>query len=147
VDPATDGRLPRGEAEDVRLNPLVDAEDRKTVLVIDDDRDSRDLITEALESEGYRVVTAADGEEALCWIRTTPRKPRVILLDLMMPGMDGMQLRSELMRDPVLGAIPVIALSADPSAIVAARSLSFGGYLKKPVQLDALLGIVHAHCA
>jgi DNA-binding response OmpR family regulator len=51
------------------------------------------------------------------------------------------------MRDPVLGAIPVIALSADPSAIVATRSLSFGGYLKKPVQLDALLGAVHAHLA
>jgi CheY-like chemotaxis protein len=126
---------------------LVEAEDRKTILVVDDDRDSRDMLTYALESEGYGVVTAADGDEALRWLRTTPRKPRVILLDLIMPGMDGMQLRSELMRDPVLGAIPVIALSADPSAIVAARSLSFSGYLKKPLHLDALLGAVHAHCA
>ena len=125
---------------------MEDAEDRKTVLVVDDDRDIRDAVTEALESEGYRVVTAADGEEALAWLRAAASRPRVILLDLMMPGMDGMQLRSELMRDPMLGAIPVIALSADPSAIAAARSLSFGGYLKKPVQLDALLGAVHAHC-
>jgi CheY-like chemotaxis protein len=126
---------------------LVEAQDRKTVLVIDDDRDSRDMLTYALESEGYGVVTAADGGEALRWLRTTPRRPRVILLDLIMPGMDGMQLRSELMRDPVLGAIPVIAMSADPSAIVAARSLSFAGYLKKPLHLDALLGAVGAHCA
>ncbi len=124
----------------------MEAEDRKTVLVIDDDRDIRDALTEALESEGYCVVTAADGQEALAWLRDAMPRPRVIILDLLMPGMDGMQLRMELLRDPVLGAIPVVAMSSDPGAIAAAKSLSFSGYLKKPVQLESLLGAVDAHC-
>ena len=119
----------------------------KTVLVVDDDRDIRDVLTDALEAEGYRVVTAADGEEALTWLRSGVERPCIILLDLMMPRMDGIQFRTELLNDAVLTLVPVVVLSADPSAIVAARSLNFAGSLRKPVPLEALLAAVHAHCA
>jgi CheY-like chemotaxis protein len=119
----------------------------KTVLVVDDDRDIRDVLTDALEAEGYRVITAGDGQEALDWLRSGAARPCVMLLDLMMPRMDGIQLRTELLNDPELARIPVVVLSADPSAIVAAKSLSFAGSLRKPVPLEALLAAVHAHCA
>jgi two-component system, chemotaxis family, chemotaxis protein CheY len=120
--------------------------DCKTVLVVDDDRDIREVLTDALEAEGYRVVTAADGQEALDWLRSGAR-PCIILLDLMMPKMDGIQFRTEVLNDAELACIPVVVLSADPSAIVAAKSLSFAGSLRKPVPLEALLAAVHAHCA
>jgi CheY-like chemotaxis protein len=119
----------------------------KTVLVVDDDRDIRDVLTDALEAEGYRVVTASDGHEALNWLRSAAERPCIILLDLMMPRMDGVQFRTELLNDGALAHIPVVVLSADPSAIVAAKSLSFAGSLRKPVPLEALLAAVHAHCA
>ena len=120
--------------------------DCKTVLVVDDDRDIRDVLTDALEAEGYTVVTAADGQEALDWLRGGAR-PCIILLDLMMPKMDGIQFRTEVLNDVDLARIPVVVLSADPSAIVAAKSLNFAGSLRKPVPLEALLAAVHAHCA
>lgn len=118
----------------------------KTVLVVDDDRDIRDVLTDALETEGYRVVTAADGQSALECLRSGAERPCVILLDLMMPRMDGIQFQTELLNDPELSRIPVVVLSADPSAIVAAKSLNFAGSLRKPVPLEALLAAVHAHC-
>ena len=75
------------------------------------------------------------------------RGPCIILLDLMMPRMDGVQFRTELLNDNAFAHIPVVVLSADPSAIVAAKSLNFAGSLRKPVPLEALLAAVHAHCA
>ena len=117
------------------------------MLVVDDDRDIRDVLTDALEAEGYRVVTAADGIEALDWLRAEVARPCIILLDLMMPRMDGIQFRTEVMNDPASPLIPVVVLSADPSAIATAKSLNFAGSLRKPVPLEALLAAVHAHCA
>jgi two-component system phosphate regulon response regulator PhoB len=121
-----------------RLTTLLGGEqlgdaDCKTVLVVDDDRDIREVITEALESEAYRVVASAHGQEALDWLRAPPQsKPCVILL--------------ELLRDPVLRTIPVVVLLADPSAIAATTSLNFAGHLKKPIRLEALLAVVGALC-
>lgn len=119
----------------------------KTVLVVDDDRDIRDVLTDALEAEGYRVITASDGQEALDWLRASTVRPCVILLDLMMPRMDGLQFRTEQLNEAPFAAVPVIVLSADPSVIATAKSLNFAGSLRKPVQLEALLAAVHAHCA
>ena len=116
------------------------------MLVVDDDRDIRDVLTDALEAEGYRVVTAADGQEALDWLRKGIARPCVVLLDLMMPRLDGIQFRTETLKDPELAALPVVVLSADPTIINTARSLNFAGSLRKPVALEALLAAVHAHC-
>jgi two-component system chemotaxis response regulator CheY len=125
----------------------VDVGNCKTVLVVDDDRDIRDVLTDALEAEGYRVITAPDGQEALDWLRASTVRPCVILLDLMMPRMDGLQFRTEQLNEPSFAAVPVIVLSADPSVIATAKSLNFAGSLRKPVPLEALLAAVHAHCA
>jgi CheY-like chemotaxis protein len=118
----------------------------KTVLVVDDDRDIREVVTDALQAEGYDVVTANDGRAAIDWLRGAGAAPGLILLDLMMPGMDGAQFRAEQQRDPVLGAIPVVVLSADATLGAKAKSLGVAGHLKKPVPLEALLDTVRVHC-
>ncbi len=116
------------------------------MLVVDDDRDIREVVTDALEAEGYRVVTAGDGREAIALLRAVGAAPSLILLDLMMPGMDGAQFRAEQRRDPTLDAIPVVVLSADSGLDAKAKSLGVAGHLKKPVALDALLDAVREYC-
>jgi CheY-like chemotaxis protein len=130
---------------------------RKTVLVVDDDRDVRATFTDALESEGYCVVTAADGLEALEWLTraqaTGASLPDVILLDLQMPKMGGAELRARIGAEPAFDAIPVVALSgemAPPTASTPAvrppGDPAYAGTLHKPIALDALLAVVCAHC-
>jgi CheY-like chemotaxis protein len=118
----------------------------KKVLVVDDDRDIRDVVADALEAEGYRVVTATDGRDAIHLLRGAGDMPSLILLDLMMPGMDGAQFRAEQQRDPVLEAIPVVVLSADAGLGAKAKSLGVAGHLKKPVTLEMLLETVRVCC-
>src|SRR5262249_54943332 len=77
-----------------------------TVLIVDDDRDIREALTQALVEGGYTAVGVANGQEALRWLRTATPAPCLILLDLAMPVMNGWQFRSEQQRDPGLAAIP-----------------------------------------
>src|SRR5690349_23695253 len=86
-----------------------------SVLVVEDDFDLRDALVPILEYEGHRVVSAANGKEALERLRTMP-PPSLILLDLMMPVMDGEQFRAQQLRDPALASIPVVIVSAHASA-------------------------------
>ena len=74
------------------------------VLIVDDDNDVRSALAELLEEEGFSVEGAANGREALALLRGGTVHPAVILLDLMMPGMDGWDFRHEQMRDPKLAA-------------------------------------------
>ena len=105
------------------------------VLVVDDDKDIRDLLSEALAGEGYSVVAARHGAEALERLRC--RRADVILLDLMMPVMDGWQFREAQLRDPALAGIPVVVMSAsDPAGISADARIT------KPVELDLLLATI-----
>ncbi len=114
------------------------------ILVVDDDADIRDLLAQLLSDEGYEVITAADGREALARLRQLPR-PCVILLDLMMPVMNGPQFYAEQQRDPTLATIPVVVISADGN--VQAKAASFGGqYLCKPVRLEQVLDTVARNC-
>src|SRR6185436_12323698 len=85
------------------------------ILLVEDDFDVRDALIPILEYEGHRVVGAASGQEALDRLRSGA-KPSLILLDLMMPGMSGMEFRAEQLRDPALASIPVVVVSADPAA-------------------------------
>jgi two-component system chemotaxis response regulator CheY len=119
----------------------------KTILVVDDDRDIREAMADALEAEGYRVATASDGLDALRWLRSQPDGARasLILLDLMMPNMDGVEFRREQARDPRLQSIPVILLSADMSVGEKARAMQAAGYVTKPVELDVLLDVIQQH--
>lgn len=111
------------------------------VLVVDDDRDIRDLICLLLEAHGFRAVGAGDGGEALAQLRANP-PPGVILLDLMMPGLSGEEMMEQLSKDPALGGVPVVVLSGSRTASQKATALSAAGCLTKPVGLKELLGMV-----
>jgi two-component system response regulator MprA len=120
----------------------------KTVLVVDDDRDIREAMADALEAEGYRVATASDGLDALRWLRSQPDDASLaslILLDLMMPNMDGVAFRREQSLDRKLRSIPVVLLSADMSVREKARAIEAAAYVMKPVELEVLLEVIQQH--
>ncbi|HYF50788.1 MAG TPA: response regulator [Planctomycetota bacterium] len=117
----------------------------KRVLIVEDDLDIRDVLTQVLEYEGYEVATAGNGREALDYLRSHP-KPGLILLDLMMPVMDGWQFRAEQQKTPELANIPVVILSADGNAYQKASTVRAAGFLKKPVELETLLETVGRNC-
>ena len=116
------------------------------VLVIDDDSDIRDELAELLRDEGYEVVTAADGREALRALHRDLR-PGLILLDLGMPVMDGRAFSAELRRDPDLRDTPVVLLSGQGDARETAARLEARACLVKPVPYPTLLGTVERFCA
>src|SRR5258708_28054746 len=111
----------------------------RTLLVVEDDADIREALDGLLSMEGFRVAGCGNGREALDWLRASP-KPDVILLDLMMPVMDGWQFRVVQKHDPALATIPVVALSADATAKAAA--IDADAYLKKPVDYETLVDTI-----
>jgi CheY-like chemotaxis protein len=121
----------------VRPEERVEAE-QTTVLVVEDDYDVRDALVPILEYDGHRVASAANGREALEQLRTSPA-PSLILLDLMMPVMDGAEFRAEQLRDPALASIPVVVVSADPAVREKAKRLGAAGFVEKPIDIDMLL--------
>ena len=120
------------------------ATSEKYVLIVEDDTDAREALAAFLESEGYRVIEAAHGEEALRHLRDRPVS--AILLDLMMPGMNGWAFRAEQLKDAQLAAIPVAILSADATAAPRAAALRVADYMTKPVDFDRLLQFVRRYC-
>jgi CheY-like chemotaxis protein len=104
-----------------------------SVLVVDDEVDIRTAMTEVLEEEGYEVYAAGDGKEGLDRLRE--KQPSVILLDLMMPGMNGWEFRRAQQREPEVSDIPVIVLTA----MGRAPSIEAQSFLQKPFDLDTLL--------
>jgi CheY-like chemotaxis protein len=116
------------------------------IFIVEDDEDIRIDLGELLTEEGYTVSSAADGREALEVLKAAAEPPCVILLDLMMPGMNGWQLRAELLKDPRLASVPIVLLSAASSLAQDAATLGAASYLPKPFQLSALLNAVGAHC-
>jgi two-component system, OmpR family, response regulator CpxR len=119
----------------------------KTVLVVEDDTDIRDAIAEVLADGDYRPLCAANGVAALAELRAAQTRPCVILLDMMMPVMDGREFREEQVRDAALRNIPVIVLSAHAEANSAAAQMNAAGFLSKPVDLHILLDTVEQFCA
>jgi CheY-like chemotaxis protein len=117
----------------------------KTVLVVEDDADIREALSQILEFEGYHVVCAANGQEALSYLKDS-EKPGLILLDLMMPVMDGWQFRAEQQKDNKISDVPVIIVSADGRVYQKAAAIGAAGYLRKPVELETLLTAVEKHC-
>jgi CheY-like chemotaxis protein len=110
------------------------------VLVVDDEPDIREAISELLADEGYEVDEARDGEEAL-W-KARAHHPGLVLLDLMMPGMNGWEFRSRQRDDPELAGIPVIVLTA------VGKTSGVDGvaaFLSKPFELSDLLTTIRQH--
>jgi CheY-like chemotaxis protein len=114
------------------------------VLIVDDDPDILDMMGLLLENAGYEVQTALDGARALDRLGDGVR-PAIILLDLMMPVMDGWSFRDHQRRDPAIARIPVVVLTGDGHADDKARALGAEGYLRKPVELAELLAMVERY--
>ena len=110
-----------------------------TVLIVEDDPDTREMLGRFLELEGYEVETAANGKQALDRLEAGARA-RVIVLDLMMPIMDGWQFRKEQIRREHIAGIPVIVVSAAGRDRIS--QIDADAYLSKPVDLDELLTCV-----
>jgi CheY-like chemotaxis protein len=112
----------------------------KTILVVDDDIDLRETLGEVLEDEGYRVELAGNGQEALESLRGG-LEPSLILLDLMMPVMDGWQFRAEQRRDELLSGIPVVIVSASGNWHEQEERLE-AECVRKPIDFDRLLALI-----
>jgi CheY-like chemotaxis protein len=102
----------------------------------------RESIAEILEGEGYSVGCAANGSEALAFLRNAHRLPSLILLDLMMPVMNGWEFREKQQSDATLAEIPVIVLSGDANAAHEANRLRVAASANKPVSIAHLLALV-----
>ena len=120
--------------------------DNKLIMVVDDDEDIRFAMSDTLEAEGYRVVLAEDGVDALAKLRALEAPPSVILLDLMMPNMDGWEFRAAQRSDPALASIPVVILSADAQVKQQAAQLGTPG-MAKPVRIAELLSMIERFTA
>jgi CheY-like chemotaxis protein len=112
------------------------------VLLVEDDPDIREAIGDVLQEEGYTVEMADTGQQALDRLRGGDRLPDVILLDLMMPVMDGWKFRQEQKQHPAWEAIPVIVLSAVGNTQERAESIGASGCLRKPLDIDELLDML-----
>lgn len=113
------------------------------ILIVEDDVDIRDTLQEVLQSEGYNVHTTINGLEALNWLRSNEQLPCIVLLDLMMPVMNGWQFLDAARADPVLSKVPVVVVSA----VADLRSVPTGvHYVRKPINFENLLGVVRTYC-
>jgi CheY-like chemotaxis protein len=113
------------------------------ILIVEDDADLREMMAQLLTLEGFRAETVANGRDALEYLRRGD-PPDLILLDLMMPVMDGWEFRRQQREDPALANVPVVVLSALDQARVA--DLGGTAFLKKPLDFDRLLELVRQHC-
>jgi CheY-like chemotaxis protein len=113
-----------------------------TVLIVDDDENIRDILKMTLELEGYEAVTAIHGQAGLEALRQMP-EPCLVLLDLMMPVMDGWEFARIVEADSALKKIPIAVVTAftDKAEAIHAKQL-----LKKPIDLDSLLRVVKCYC-
>jgi CheY-like chemotaxis protein len=110
-----------------------------TVLIVEDEVMTRDALMELLRKDGRAIITAGDGQEALQHLSNIPR-PSLILLDLMMPRMDGWEFLRRQSADPAIAGIPTIALSGSRLPAGAKHQLA------KPVDVERLLALVDQYC-
>jgi two-component system, OmpR family, alkaline phosphatase synthesis response regulator PhoP len=116
---------------------------KKTILVVDDEKDIVDLLSYNLSKEGLTIITARNGKEALEKVR---QKPDLIILDVMMPEMNGIQVIQELKKDKKSASIPIILLTAKGSETDEIVGLEIGAddYIVKPVKIGKIVARVHA---
>ena len=110
------------------------------ILVVDDESIIRDLLFEFLTGQGYKVLLASSGEEALKFL--SDREIKLALVDLKLPGLDGLQLVEKIKE--VKGSLPCILMTAypDKESLARARKLGVSAYITKPFQLDQLLSLI-----
>jgi CheY-like chemotaxis protein len=112
---------------------------KSRILIVDDDLDIRLTLTDFLEDEGYWVKSVENGREALNWLRSNPL-PRLVLLDLMMPVMDGYLFRSEQKRDPHISGVPVVVMTARGARET--KAIDALEVLPKPLDIERLMNAI-----
>ena len=117
----------------------------RLLLVVDDDPAIRETLAAILDEEGYTVITATNGQDALDRLRASGATPCMILLDLMMPVMSGPEFYDEMRNDPALATIPVVVISAAGDARKRVQSMG-GEFIAKPVKIETVLSAVESHC-
>ncbi|MCA1580520.1 MAG: response regulator [Acidobacteria bacterium] len=111
------------------------------MLLVEDDADLRQSLSDLLRDAGFEVAVAENGLVALTYLEDSP-PPCLVLLDLMMPVMNGWEFREAQTRNHKLSDIPVVILTADGRAELKAESLGAAGYLRKPIEVARLLGML-----
>jgi CheY-like chemotaxis protein len=124
------------------MNPRVDGRP-VCLLIVDDERDNRELLGVVLTWEGFVCMTVASGAEALAAVAQSP--PDLILLDVMMPGMNGYDVTARLKGDPATKSIPIILVTAMADGEAKERGLCAGAedFLAKPIDRDMLVPRIH----
>jgi CheY-like chemotaxis protein len=122
------------------------ASPRLPLMIVDDDDDLRDVLSDIMTAQGYEVAAFADGRAALAALERGVT-PFLILLDLMMPGMSGWEFRAAQLENPTLAPIPVVVVTAAGNVSDGARTLSSVEVLHKPFTLEILLRVVARHAA
>jgi CheY-like chemotaxis protein len=117
-----------------------------SILVVDDDSAIRAMLSDILGGEGYDVVSVANGQEALRYLRQRDDLPQLILLDLMMPIMNGWTFLTHQQQDAALATIPVVVISAGSMVQQPPLPHAPASFLPKPVDVDLLLGVVERYC-
>ena len=124
-------------------------DDQSIILVIEDDEPIREALKDLLTQEGYQVVTAVNGKDGI-EVLNTISKPCLILLDLFMPVMSGIQFLEALRQDQehVVASLPIVAISASPPDGEAAKAVKpfVRGFVKKPVDLEMLFSVAEKYC-
>jgi two-component system phosphate regulon response regulator PhoB len=117
---------------------------KATVLIVDDEADIRELVRYNLEKEGYRVTAAEDGEQAMREVRAQP--PDIVVLDLMLPGLDGLEVCRIMKADPTLSAIPILMLTAkgEEADVVVGLEMGADDYVIKPFSQRVLAARIKA---
>ncbi len=110
----------------------------RRILLVEDEPDIRQDLAEILTDEGYEVATAPHGRDALEQMRTGPL-PDLVLLDLMMPVMDGFQFRSAQLADPALADVPVVVLSGAADMLSQVQNIRARDVVRKPFRVDQVL--------
>lgn len=116
-----------------------------TILIVEDDLTIRETLGEILEDEGYHVVYAEHGQAALEHLREPP-VPALILLDLMMPVMNGWEFRARQLNDPQLSRIPIVVVSGVSNNAMRLNALQAADVLSKPIEIPRLLEVVSSYC-
>lgn len=116
------------------------------VLVVDDDVEIRETLVEVLEERGYRTVAASNGKQALDALHGGT-VPELILLDMMMPVMDGTQFRKKQQQEPAIAGIPVVLISAHEDLARRVTELDARSALRKPISFRDLIDTVKRYCA
>jgi two-component system response regulator MprA len=119
--------------------------DHRPLLLVEDDDDVRDAIAASLRDEGYVVAEAGNGRLALEWLRRNA-DPCLVLLDLWMPVMSGVEMRAQMVQDPRLAALPLVVVTAAGDGKAQAEEMGAIGYLRKPLDLRDLLETVERFC-